>query len=58
MLRFELRSAVKELEFTFEVQRAPNKVLQRTRLNFGDFPWRSVRAAELGRYAFNERSGR
>ena len=29
---------------------APNKALQRTRLSDGCFPWRSVRAAELGRY--------
>jgi hypothetical protein len=28
----------------------PNKALQRTRLPVGCFPWRSVRAAELGRY--------
>ena len=27
----------------------PNRVLQRTRLSDGSFPWRSVRAAELGR---------
>ena len=29
---------------------APNKALQRTRKSVGCFPWRSVRAAELGRY--------
>ena len=28
----------------------PNKALQRTRLSYGCFPWRSVRAAELGRF--------
>jgi len=28
---------------------APNKALQRTRISVGCFPWRSVRAAELGR---------
>jgi hypothetical protein len=28
---------------------SPNKALQRTRLNVGCFPWRPVRAAELGR---------
>ena len=44
-----LKQVLTPLEFTFEVQRAPNKVLQRTRLNFGDFPWQSVRAAVLDR---------
>lgn len=29
----------------------PNKALQRTRISSGCFPWRSVRAAELGRWA-------
>ena len=27
----------------------PNKALQRTRISAGYLPWRSVRAAELGR---------
>ena len=30
---------------------APNKTLQRTQLNASCFPYRSVRAAELGRSA-------
>lgn len=29
----------------------PNKALQRSRSSFGRFPWRSVRAGELGRWA-------
>ena len=37
-------------EIGFKVQYQPNKVLQRTRLDSSGFPWRSVRAAELGRY--------
>lgn len=32
----------------------PSKALQRTRISAGCFPWRSVRAAELGRYATPE----
>ena len=42
-------SQLETIEFTFEVQRSPNKVLQRTRLDSSGFPWRPVRAAELGR---------
>ena len=30
-------------------QAPPNKALQRTRISAGCFPWRSVRAVELGR---------
>jgi len=38
-----------ESSINVEVQRPPNKALQRTRLSYGCIPWRSVRAAELGR---------
>ena len=33
------------------LQPTPDKALQRMRLSHGSFPWRSVCAAELSRYA-------
>ena len=37
------------LRLSFLNYAPPNKALQRTRKNGGDFPWLLVRAAELGR---------
>ncbi len=37
------------LKSSITMMPASNKALQRTRLSYGCFPWRSVRAAELGR---------